>query len=184
MIDYPYVWRWRRVQVLNTGEYRLHPFADRVGTRCRVLARGRLNSAAIEFESDGHRAIVSRNAFRKSAAWLPTEPPTPVPTTGASHRTSRCARARTATQPHKRDGSGTPATPTRRTPVFDQPDPVDPVVAAAQSAVALARHRLREVRRRFIRREAGATDVVKAEAQLAAALAHLDDVHGGTGWRT
>ena len=68
MTDYPYVWRWRRVQVLDPGEYRLHPIADRVGTRCRVLARGKLNSAAIEFESDHHRAVVSRNALRKATA--------------------------------------------------------------------------------------------------------------------
>lgn len=66
MTAYPYVWRWRRVQVLDTGEYRRHPFAARIGTRCRVLARGRLNSAAIEFKSDGHRAVVSRNALRKA----------------------------------------------------------------------------------------------------------------------
>jgi hypothetical protein len=63
--DYPYVWRWRRVQA-PTGEHRQHPFADRVGTRCRVIARGRLNSAAIEFQADGLRAVVSRNALRKA----------------------------------------------------------------------------------------------------------------------
>ncbi|WP_294260765.1 hypothetical protein [uncultured Sphingomonas sp.] len=38
--------------------------SDRFGQRCRVLARGTMNSAQIEFE-DGTRHIVSRNAFRK-----------------------------------------------------------------------------------------------------------------------
>lgn len=37
---------------------------ERFGHRCRVLARGAMNSAQIEFE-DGTRHIVSRNAFRK-----------------------------------------------------------------------------------------------------------------------
>ena len=37
---------------------------ERYGQRCRVIARGTMNSAMIEFE-DGVRHIVSRNAFRK-----------------------------------------------------------------------------------------------------------------------
>lgn len=37
---------------------------ERKGTRCRVIARGTMNSACIEFE-DGTRHIVSRWAFRK-----------------------------------------------------------------------------------------------------------------------
>ncbi len=39
---------------------------DRFGQRCRVLARGKMNSARIEFE-DGVQHIVSRNSFRKVA---------------------------------------------------------------------------------------------------------------------
>jgi hypothetical protein len=34
------------------------------GRRCRVIVRGRANSALVEFE-DGQREIVSRNAIRK-----------------------------------------------------------------------------------------------------------------------
>lgn len=48
-----YVYRW--------GKYR----PDLKGQRCRVLARGTMNSALVEFES-GERHIVSRNALRKA----------------------------------------------------------------------------------------------------------------------
>lgn len=40
---------------------------ERHGTRCRVLARGRMNSIEIEFE-DGVHHIVSRYAVRKAPA--------------------------------------------------------------------------------------------------------------------
>lgn len=67
-----YLWRWRRMKDPHrpaTGEHTIpHPFADRVGTpraRCRILARGTLNSALIQFD-DGTRAVVSRNALRKA----------------------------------------------------------------------------------------------------------------------
>ena len=66
---------------------------------------------------------------------------------------------------------------------LDVTDP-DPAVAAAQSAVTLARHRLDHVRRQHMRREAGAATVAHAEAQLGQALARLDHAHGDTGWRT
>lgn len=33
--------------------------------RCRVLARGKMNSALIEFETDGYRVITSRNFIRR-----------------------------------------------------------------------------------------------------------------------
>jgi hypothetical protein len=46
------VWRWR----VNLPE--------RHGQRCRIIARGTMNSAQIEFE-DGERHIVSRFAIRK-----------------------------------------------------------------------------------------------------------------------
>jgi hypothetical protein len=46
--------------------WRLHVrLPERFGKRCRVIARGTLNSALIEFE-DGIRHVVSRNAFRKA----------------------------------------------------------------------------------------------------------------------
>lgn len=45
--------------------WRLHVrLPERFGKRCRVIARGTMNSALIEFE-DGVRHIVSRNAFRR-----------------------------------------------------------------------------------------------------------------------
>lgn len=52
MTEYPYLWHWR---------LRL---PDRKGQRCRVVCRGTMNSALVEF-ADGFRAVVSRNALRK-----------------------------------------------------------------------------------------------------------------------
>lgn len=40
------------------------PVLSRKGEACRVLARGRMNSALVEF-ADGYRAVVSRNALRR-----------------------------------------------------------------------------------------------------------------------
>jgi hypothetical protein len=67
--DFPYVWRWRTMQDPNRppGARCAHPFAARVGQRLRVIARGAMNSALIEFERDGLRSVVSRNAIRKAA---------------------------------------------------------------------------------------------------------------------
>lgn len=53
MDDPVYVYRWARYMPWK-------------GRRCRVLARGRLNSALIEFTDNGQRAIVSRNALRRA----------------------------------------------------------------------------------------------------------------------
>lgn len=47
-----HVYRWRK--------YR----PDLFGQRCRVLARGRMNSALVEFAS-GERHVVSRYAIRR-----------------------------------------------------------------------------------------------------------------------
>ncbi len=52
MVIFDRVWRWR----VNLPE--------RHGQRLRVIARGKLNSALVEFE-DGERHIVNRYAFRK-----------------------------------------------------------------------------------------------------------------------
>lgn len=41
------------------------PVLDRKGQLCKVLVRGEMNSALIEFE-DGFLAVVSRNALRKA----------------------------------------------------------------------------------------------------------------------
>lgn len=40
------------------------PVLDRKGQRCRVLARGAMNSALVEFR-DGEVAVISRNALRR-----------------------------------------------------------------------------------------------------------------------
>ena len=46
------VWYWRS------------RLADRKGQRCRVIARGRMNSILVEFE-DGYLVITSRYAVRR-----------------------------------------------------------------------------------------------------------------------
>jgi hypothetical protein len=57
MVEFPYIWHWTE---------RARPaLGNRKGQRCRVLARGKMNSALVEFEPDGHKVITSRNAFRK-----------------------------------------------------------------------------------------------------------------------
>lgn len=50
---FPYLWRVRT------------RLPDRFGTRCRVTARGAMNSARVEFE-DGFEVITSRNYIRKA----------------------------------------------------------------------------------------------------------------------
>jgi hypothetical protein len=61
--EYPYYWSWGPGFSKTAGAERT---LDRKGERCRVLARSkRMNSAAIEFESDRYRAVVSRNGLRR-----------------------------------------------------------------------------------------------------------------------
>lgn len=52
---YDRIWRWRTT------------LPDRHGQRLRILARGTMNSALVEFD-DGTRHIVSRFAFRKAVS--------------------------------------------------------------------------------------------------------------------
>lgn len=52
--DFPYCWRVRT------------RLAERVGTRCRVLVRGAMNSALVEF-ADGFQVVTSRNYLRRAA---------------------------------------------------------------------------------------------------------------------
>lgn len=52
MPDYPYYWR------VHTR------LPTRFGEVCRVLARGKMNSALVEFE-DGFKVITSRNYIRR-----------------------------------------------------------------------------------------------------------------------
>ena len=51
-----YVYRWKN----NAKRRTLR------GRECRVLARGRMNSALVEFVDDGQREVVSRNALRRA----------------------------------------------------------------------------------------------------------------------
>lgn len=53
---YPYYFAWKNNQKRATLYRR----------RCRVVARGKMNSALVEFE-DGQREIISRNALRRLA---------------------------------------------------------------------------------------------------------------------
>lgn len=51
---FPYVWFWR----VKHG--------DRKGQRCRMWARGTMNSVGVEFE-DGFRTVTARYAIRKAS---------------------------------------------------------------------------------------------------------------------
>ena len=56
--DLPYIWAWGQSA---------HRVFDRCrkGERCRVVARGTMNSALVEFE-DGYRTVTSRNGLRRA----------------------------------------------------------------------------------------------------------------------
>jgi len=54
-VPFPYIWRWRA------------RLPERYGQRCRVIARGTLNSCLLKFP-DGYRVVTSRNALRKAPA--------------------------------------------------------------------------------------------------------------------
>lgn len=56
--EYPYRWAW------GTCGGKYPKVGKRKGMRCRVLARGAMNSAMIEFE-DGYWTITSRNGLRR-----------------------------------------------------------------------------------------------------------------------
>lgn len=56
---YPYIYRWGN----NSKRATLK------GHKCKVVARGALNSCLIEFE-DGQREIISRNALRRVSTAL------------------------------------------------------------------------------------------------------------------
>lgn len=60
-----YVWRWGQKPGWNRGTPPRVFDRDRKGERCRVLARGRMNSALIEFE-DGYRVVTSRNGIKRA----------------------------------------------------------------------------------------------------------------------
>jgi len=56
MTNYRYIW--------GNNEKR----ATLKGRMCRVVARGRMNSALVEFTDNGQREVISRNALRKVTA--------------------------------------------------------------------------------------------------------------------
>jgi len=51
-MTYDHIWFWKT------------RLPERKGQRCRVLARGKMNSILVEFE-DGYRVVTSRFAVRK-----------------------------------------------------------------------------------------------------------------------
>lgn len=70
--EYPYVWTWRDRDLGAT----LHPAlrgikapwfgdgVDRTGRRCRVIGRGSMNGALLEFD-DGYQVLTSRGGLRR-----------------------------------------------------------------------------------------------------------------------
>lgn len=61
MTAYPYIWQWNKWPAHPT----LWQPGNRRGQRCRVLRRGKMNSALVEFE-DGHKVVTSRNGLRRA----------------------------------------------------------------------------------------------------------------------
>jgi hypothetical protein len=55
-VEYPYYYAWRNNEKRATLYKR----------KCRVVARGSMNSCLVEFDN-GEREIISRNAIRKNA---------------------------------------------------------------------------------------------------------------------
>ncbi len=64
MAEYPLVYAWKLCALWGPKG---SPF---YGLRCRIIARGGLNSRLVEFE-DGNTAIVSGNSLRKAKALPP-----------------------------------------------------------------------------------------------------------------
>jgi hypothetical protein len=52
-VKHYYVWFWKK------------RLPERKGQKCRILARGKLNSILVEFD-DGHRVVTSRYAVRRN----------------------------------------------------------------------------------------------------------------------
>jgi hypothetical protein len=60
-----YIWNWRWRNFFGARAAWFGDGVDRKGQRCRVLCRGSMNSALIEFE-DGYRVVTSRGGLRKA----------------------------------------------------------------------------------------------------------------------
>lgn len=70
MTEYPYVWTWRYRTIGQpiTRPVKVRWFGDgidRTGQRCRVVVRGTMNSALVEFD-DGYRVVTSRGGLRRA----------------------------------------------------------------------------------------------------------------------
>jgi hypothetical protein len=67
--EFPHVWTWRWRTWEFPGVTARVPWfgdgVDRTGMRCRVVARGGMNSALVEF-ADGYRVITSRGGIRRA----------------------------------------------------------------------------------------------------------------------
>lgn len=71
MSDFPFVWSWRWRTLDYPGVHVKVPWfgdgVDRVGQACRVVVRGGMNSALVEF-ADGWRVVTSRGGLRRASA--------------------------------------------------------------------------------------------------------------------
>lgn len=66
MSGFPYRWFWRPKPGWDRGTPPRLFDRDRKDERCRVICRGRMNSALVEF-ADGYRTVTSRNGLRRAA---------------------------------------------------------------------------------------------------------------------
>lgn len=65
MSAFRYRWAWGQKPAWDRGTPPRLFDRDRKGELCRVLCRGRMNSALIEFW-DGYRTVTSRNGLRRA----------------------------------------------------------------------------------------------------------------------
>lgn len=69
MPDFPYAWTWRTRTWEFPGATVKVPWfgdgVDRAGQSCRVVVRGSMNSALVEF-ADGWRVVTSRGGLRRA----------------------------------------------------------------------------------------------------------------------
>jgi len=64
---YCYRWAWGPTIKRNrAGDPLVVRALGRKHQRCRVICRGAMNSALIEFEEDGYRVVTSRNGLRRA----------------------------------------------------------------------------------------------------------------------
>lgn len=70
-VDFPYVWTWRWRTWQLPGITAKVPWfgdgVDRAGMRCRVVARGGMNSALVRF-ADGSEFVTSRGGLRRTGS--------------------------------------------------------------------------------------------------------------------